>query len=113
MIPAMEARGYPRSFSAAVTAAAGTLGIIVPPSVVFILYGVLTGTSIGGLFVAGIISGAALGLSFMLAAYVVGRREGFPRSDPPFSAAAFIGDLLPAAPALQNPGGGFGVFMGG
>src|SRR5260221_11039274 len=113
MIPAMEARGYPRSFWAGVTAAAGTLGIIVPPSVVFILYGVLTGTSIGGLFVAGIIPGAALGLSFMVAAYVVGRREGFPRSDRPFSTAAFLRDLVAAAPALLMPVVVLGVIIGG
>jgi tripartite ATP-independent transporter DctM subunit len=113
MIPAMEARGYPRSFSAAVTAAAGTLGIIVPPSVVFILYGVLTSTSIGGLFVAGIIPGAALALSFMVAAYVVGRREGFPRADQPFSAGAFLRDLVAAAPALLMPVVVLGVIIGG
>src|SRR5260221_14691608 len=98
MIPAMEARGYPRSFSAAVTAASGTLGIIVPPSVVFILYGVLTGTSIGGLFVAGIVPGAALALSFMAAAHVVGRRGGVPRPAEPVSARRVSRGLLRAPP---------------
>src|SRR5262249_9739002 len=113
MIPAMETRGYPRSFSAAVTAAAGTLGIIMPPSVVFILYGVLTGTSIGNLFVASIIPGTALALSFMVAAYVVGRREGFPRTDQAFSESAFLRDLLAAAPTLLMPVVMLGVIIDG
>jgi tripartite ATP-independent transporter DctM subunit len=74
---------------------------------------VLTGTSIGGLFVAGIVPGAALALSFMVAAYVVGRREGFPRSDAPFSAASFARDLVAAAPALLMPVVVLGVIIGG
>jgi TRAP-type transport system large permease protein len=113
MIPAMEQRGYPRDFSAAVTAASGTLGIIVPPSVVFILYGVLTGTSIGGLFVAGVIPGAVLAISFMAAAYVVGRRNGFPRLEGRFSPAAFLRDLVSALPALLMPLVVLGAIIGG
>jgi tripartite ATP-independent transporter DctM subunit len=113
MIPAMEQRGYPRDFSAAVTAASGTLGIIVPPSVVFILYGVLTGTSIGGLFVAGVIPGAVLAISFMAAAYVVGRRNGFPRLEGRFSPAAFLRDLIGALPALLMPLVVLGAIIGG
>ena len=58
MIPAMAQRGYPKAFAAAVTAAAGTLGIIGPQSVILILYGVLTNTSIGGLLVAALVPGA-------------------------------------------------------
>ncbi|WP_301013933.1 TRAP transporter large permease subunit, partial [Mesorhizobium sp.] len=74
MIPAMVERGYPPAFAAAVTAAAGTLGIIIPPSVVMIMYGVLTNTSIGGLFAAGIIPGLMLAITFMLTAWWVGVR---------------------------------------
>lgn len=103
MIPAMEERGYPKAFAAAVTAASGTLGIIVPPSVVFIIYGVLTNTSIGGMFMAGIIPGVLLALTFMVAAYLVGVREGFPKQDERPTRKEVLHDLRAALPALAMP----------
>lgn len=103
MIPAMEERGYPRAFAAAVTAASGTLGIIVPPSVILILYGVLTNTSIGGLFVAGLIPGLLLALTFMITAYVVGVRENFPKVDDRLPLRELFRDLSYALPALLMP----------
>jgi C4-dicarboxylate transporter DctM subunit len=57
IIPAMRDRGYSNSFSAGVVAASGTMGIMIPPSISFILYGVLTEESIPRLFLAGIIPG--------------------------------------------------------
>ncbi len=57
MIPAMVEAGYPLSFSAAITAAGGTLGVIIPPSIPMVTYGVVTNTSIGDLFLAGIVPG--------------------------------------------------------
>ncbi|RVB73618.1 TRAP transporter large permease [Mesorhizobium sp. M6A.T.Cr.TU.014.01.1.1] len=103
MIPAMVERGYPPAFAAAVTAAAGTLGIIIPPSVVMIMYGVLTNTSIGGLFAAGIIPGLMLAITFMLTAWWVGVREGFPKSDTRPTIRSFSKHLLRALPAMLMP----------
>ncbi|WPP01407.1 TRAP transporter large permease [Pseudomonas sp. HR96] len=103
MIPVMEERGYPRAFAAAVTAASGTLGIIVPPSVILIMYGVLTNTSIGGLFMAGVVPGVMLAATFMLTAYLVGLRENFPKVDARFDGRALLKDLWVAAPALAMP----------
>lgn len=103
MIPAMESRGYPRSYAAAITAASGTLGIVVPPSVVFILYGVLTNTSIGGLFLAGILPGIMIALAFMFAAWIVAKRRGFRGTQPEISGRAFSRDFLIALPALGMP----------
>jgi TRAP-type transport system large permease protein len=113
MIPAMEERGYPRDFAAAVTAASGTLGIIVPPSIVMILYGVLTSTSIGGLFVAGIIPGLFICISFMVTSYIVGRRNGFPKVDHRRPAAEVSLDFLKALPALIMPALVLGSIIGG
>lgn len=113
MIPAMSERGYPRDFSAAVTAAAGTLGIIVPPSVVIIMYAVLTNTSIGGLFMAGLIPGLMLSVTFMLTAWWVAMREGYPKSHHPFRLAAFGRHLLRALPALLMPVGVLGTMLTG
>ncbi|GAA3599604.1 TRAP transporter large permease [Gibbsiella greigii] len=103
MIPIMEKKGYPRDFSAAVTAASGTLGIIVPPSVILLLYGVLTNTSIGGLFVAGVIPGCLLAVVFMATAWFVGVRENYPRVESKFDFAIFWRDLWRALPAMFMP----------
>jgi len=103
MIPAMAERGYPKDFAAAVTAASGTLGIIIPPSVVMIMYGVITSTSIGGLFVAGILPGILVAVAFMVTAYIVGVREGFPRSANVFGWGRFFGNAARALPALLMP----------
>ena len=103
MIPAMVERGYPPAFAAAVTAAAGTLGIIIPPSVVMIMYGVLTDTSIGGLFAAGIIPGLMLAITFMLTAWWIGVKEGFPKSESRPTLKGFAIHLYRALPALLMP----------
>ncbi len=103
MIPAMAERGYPKDFAAAVTAAAGTLGIIIPPSVVMIMYGVITNTSIGGLFAAGIIPGLMLTATFMLTAYYVGVRENFPKSATRPTLGGFSRHVVTASPAMLMP----------
>jgi C4-dicarboxylate transporter DctM subunit len=64
LIPSMEKRGYDASFSASVVAASGALGLIIPPSLTMVVYGVLSGASIGALFVCGIVPGILI--SFML-----------------------------------------------
>ena len=113
MIPAMRERGYPAGFAAAVTAASGTLGIILPPSVVMIMYGVITGTSIGGLFAAGILPGLLLGFAFMVTAYVVGVRNGFPKSGQRFVLSTFLVNVWKALPALLMPLVVIGALVGG
>ncbi|MCL4112381.1 UNVERIFIED_CONTAM: hypothetical protein GTU68_007219 [Idotea baltica] len=77
-VPNMEKQGYPRTFSAAITAASATLGIIIPPSIPMVLYGVTTNTSIKDLFIAGIIPGIILGGAFMVTNYIFARRENYP-----------------------------------
>jgi tripartite ATP-independent transporter DctM subunit len=77
-VPGMERQGYPRAFAAAVTASSATLGIIIPPSIPAVLYGVTTNTSIRDLFIAGIVPGLILGGGFMLANYVFARSHDYP-----------------------------------
>jgi tripartite ATP-independent transporter DctM subunit len=113
MIPAMESRGYPRDFASAVTAASGTLGIILPPSVVMILYGVITNTSIGGLFLAGLLPGLLIAALFMLVSYWTGMRRNFPRIAQRPSLCTFATDIVAAFPALLMPLLILGSIVGG
>jgi C4-dicarboxylate transporter, DctM subunit len=79
LIPAMKAKGYSKAFAAAVTSSSATLAVIIPPSIPMILYGVMSGSSIVELFVAGIVPGILGGLMMMFVAYLLARRHDFPR----------------------------------
>lgn len=79
LIPAMAKAGYSRAFAAALTAAAATVGPIIPPSIMFVLYGAITNVSIGKLFVGGIVPGLIMGLYLMIAAYVISKRRRYPK----------------------------------
>lgn len=80
MIPEMERRGYDRDFAAAINAAGGTIGVIIPPSIPFVTYGILTGASVSTLFLAGFGPGLLMGLALMLVIYVTSRRRGYGES---------------------------------
>jgi len=73
-VPGMEKAGYPKSFSAALIAAAGSLGIIIPPSIALIIYGDITNTSVAALFAAGIIPGIIVGLFLIVTSFLVSKR---------------------------------------
>lgn len=75
MLPNMEEDKYPIEFSAATIAAGGTVGIIIPPSIVLVIYGVATGLPISDLFLAGIIPGILMMLVMCCAAFVICRRN--------------------------------------
>ncbi|MBK8740028.1 MAG: TRAP transporter large permease [Betaproteobacteria bacterium] len=73
VIAGMVKGGYPKPFAAGVICNAGTLGILIPPSIVMVVYGAATETSVGKLFMAGVIPGIVLGLMLMVAIYVRAR----------------------------------------
>lgn len=75
LIPEMEKVGYSRRFSGALTASAGMIGVMIPPSIPFIIYGVTAEVSIGKLFLAGIIPGILFSLVFMLISYLLMRKN--------------------------------------
>lgn len=77
LIPAMKKSGYDSDFAAAVQAAGGSIGVIIPPSIPMIIFGFLTGASIGQLFAAGLIPGVLIGLSLISVATVISRRHGY------------------------------------
>ena len=78
LIPQMKAKGYPAPFAAAVTSSSATLAVIIPPSIPMILYGVMSGSSVVELFVAGIIPGVIGGVLMMGVAYTMAVRHNFP-----------------------------------
>ncbi len=114
LIPAMKRSGYDSDFAAAVQASGGSIGVIIPPSIPMIIFGFLTGASIGQLFAAGIMPGLLIGLSLIAAATVISRRRGY-ASTQPFSLAEVWHTFRRAVLALGAPAiilGGilFGVF---
>ena len=79
MIPEMVKKGYSRGYSAAIAACAGTMGPIIPPSMLFVIYGVCTQTSISDLFIAGIIPGIAMGMGLLIANTLICKKDNVPR----------------------------------
>jgi len=77
MIPALIKAGYDKGFSVGLITTAGSLGILIPPSITFILFGAVTGTSIGELFLAGFIPGIFLSILFVIYCYINAKRRGY------------------------------------
>lgn len=102
MVPEMEKEGYKREFSAALTLASSIVAPIIPPSMIFIIYGTLSSTSIGGLFMAGIIPGIIFAIGFSLLIAYLGYKYNFPRSARA-SAKEIWGSLKNVLPAMLVP----------
>ncbi len=79
LLPAMVKQGYPKSFGAGVITTSGALGILIPPSIVMVMYSVSTNTSVGKLFVAGVIPGLLLAFFLGLTTWVLARSKDYPR----------------------------------
>lgn len=76
-IPAMIRKGYKRGFAAAVQSAGGSIGVIIPPSIPMIIYGVVGGVSIGKMFMGGLIPGVLIGIGLLVASYFLSKRAGY------------------------------------
>lgn len=82
LIPAMKKSGYDSDFAAAVQASGGSIGVIIPPSIPMIIFGFLTGASIGQLFAAGILPGLLIGFSLILVSTIISLKYGYSSSAP-------------------------------
>lgn len=74
MIPALVKAGYPASFSCALMAAGGAIGVVIPPSITFVVYGSIADASITNLFISGMVPGLLMGAGLIIAALVLGRK---------------------------------------
>src|SRR4051794_20381371 len=107
-IKAMQDHGYDTEFSVGVTAASATLGPIIPPSLPFVIYGMMANVSIGALFMGGFIPGAVMTLFMMAYVYYRARRDGLGR-DQAFHLRTLVVTFIVALPALLTPA----IIMGG
>ncbi|NQW12114.1 MAG: TRAP transporter large permease [Alphaproteobacteria bacterium] len=102
LIPQMKKQGYSSSFSVAITACSSVMGVVIPPSILMVVWGGLMSVSIGGLFLAGVIPGILIAGSQMLAVYVFAKIYDYPmytRS----SLKGFLIALFHALPPLMTP----------
>ena len=76
-IPKMEEEGYDRAYATALNAAAGTIGVIIPPSIPFVIYGVVANCSIADMFKAGILPGILIGVVLMIVNYIAVTKNGY------------------------------------
>jgi C4-dicarboxylate transporter DctM subunit len=79
ILPAMVRQGYPKRFGAGVITTSGALGILIPPSIVMVMYSVSTNTSVGKLFMAGVVPGLLLALLLGLTTWLLARKHNYPR----------------------------------
>ncbi len=112
VIPAMVRQGYPPAFAAAVVAAGGSIGVVIPPSIPMVIFGFLTNVSIARLFAGGILVGILFGLAFMAVAMGISWKRGY-GGRRPFSAARVGAALREAAWALGAPVIVLGGILGG
>lgn len=104
LIPEMKKQNYGAPFSAAVVAAAGTVGVILPPSIPLVIYAVVVGASVVDLFIAGIVPGILMGISLIIANILMCKRMGIKataRKAPSFNEV--VRALWSAIPALMAP----------
>src|SRR5690606_28175775 len=95
LIPQMKKQGYDTSFAVAITACSSVMGVIIPPSILLVVWGGLVSVSIGGLFLAGVVPGILSAGSQVLTFYVYARRRGYPV----YTRSTFIGLMAAAAAA--------------
>lgn len=111
-VPEMEKAGYPKDVSVAITAAGGLLAPIIPPSMIFIIYGVIAQVPIGDMFISGIVPGIVIFAAFCGLIGWQARTHDFPRT-PSMSRAERVRAVIDAVPAALIPASIIGSILGG
>ncbi|WP_420392530.1 TRAP transporter large permease [Acuticoccus sp.] len=103
VIPAMDELGYPKPFAAGLMAAGGTLGILIPPSVLLIIYAEMARQSVRSLFIAGVLPGIVTAAAIGVVGLIIARRRGYGLTAEPFSGRALLAATVRATPAILMP----------
>ena len=85
LIPDMIEKGYPREFTTGVTVASSTMGMIIPPSIPMLMYAMVSGASVGKLFIAGLIPGILVGIFQLVYTFVVSKKRKYPQETEPMT----------------------------
>lgn len=103
LIPSMEKLGYPKEVSAGITVASSTMGMIIPPSVPMIVFAMISGASVGALFIASAVPGILIGLSQLVMVYSISRKKRYHPKPVPFDQKHFLITMLNGIPAIVMP----------
>jgi len=103
IIPYMVEHKYSRPYSSAVTAISSTIGIVIPPSIPMVIIGAMLGVSVGKLFLGGIIPGLLIGFSLMFTAFIIAKKEKFPKHSQKVDVKTIIRNFFDAFWALLMP----------
>lgn len=103
VVPAMLEKGYGKGFTLALIATAGSIGVVIPPSIPMVIYGVSTSTSISALFMAGFLPGILIGVSLILVSYVYCRKHGWKGEERRYTAKEKRLAVWDAKWAIINP----------
>ncbi len=103
IIPAMEAEGYPKNVAAGITVASSTMGMIIPPSTPMIVYSMISGASVGALFLAGAIPGILVGLTQLALVVILSVKNHWHPDRGKFNAREFWRDIIGGLPAILMP----------
>lgn len=102
LIPQMKKQGFSTSFSVAITACSSVMGVIIPPSIMMVVWGGLMSVSIGGLFLAGVVPGVLIATSQMLAVYIYAKSNNYETTQRSNLKELFVA-LIQAIPPLMTP----------
>lgn len=103
LLPTMEEKGYDLPFAAAINASSAVIGPIFPPSIPMIFIGVISGISIGKLFLGGVVPGLLMGVFLALTVFIASRKKNYPVSTRTFSFPEFLGLLRDTILAILSP----------
>jgi tripartite ATP-independent transporter DctM subunit len=103
LIPEMEKRGYSREFATGVTVGSSTVGMIIPPSIPMIIFSIISGASVGHLFLAGLIPGILIGVTQLILTYIISRRRNYPIATGKFELKEFARNSFNGALSLLMP----------
>ncbi len=103
LIPNMVKKGYSKGFSAGVTVASSTMGMIIPPSVPMLIYAMISGASVGRLFLAGLVPGILIGISQLVVVYALSKKHGYHPPVSKFDAREAIATIRNGMLAILMP----------